>query len=100
MLAISQQYIVEYLEPLSNAYFPVVGNDEVLFLTSDRVLHRGKYDFNIQQARRWIDEDGRYYSSEHVLKWNYVEVVALSSRGQLHLDVVFNKERDKKDEQE
>ena len=57
------------MKKLDNKCFPTVGMKCLRFKLKDgRILH-GRYDFNSESARRWIDDDGNEYTSDLVDEW-------------------------------
>lgn len=50
---------------------PCAGMKDLVFETTDGVLHKGRYDFTpVGSMRRWIETDTQIiYSSKDVVNW-------------------------------
>lgn len=57
---------------LDSSNFPIACDDKIVFRTSDIKVRKGKYTFNDDMARRWIDEDDNEFTSDDVLEWEYL----------------------------
>lgn len=63
------------MKPLNQTYFPVAGMNNLIFKTTDGLIHRGRYDFNDNKSRRWFDEYNNEYTSNYVSEWTEVKEV-------------------------
>ena len=57
------------MRKLDDNHFPIVSTYPLAFKLTDGRTLIGKYDFNKNMQRRWIDASGNEYTSESVEEW-------------------------------
>ncbi len=57
------------MKKLNSKHFPHVGSHNLVFKLKDGTILCGRYDFNSDMARRWIDDDGNEYTSDLIEEW-------------------------------